>query len=166
MKQAAYNWFELLKSGLEAHGFKACDTDQCIFVRHDAIILMYVDDCIILSRKDSTADAIIRSLKQGNENFDFTNDGDLERYLGMNFTRKGGKIIITQPNLINRIIDAVGFDASVNPKPVPAVKPLFHRDTDGPGRKFNWNYCQLVGMLIYLMNSSRPELAMAVNHDA
>ena len=166
LKQAAYNWFELLKSGLEARGFKTCESDQCVFVRHDAMILTYVDDCIILCKEDSIADEIIRSLERGNENFDFTDDGDLERYLGMNLTREDGKINITQPHLINRIIEAVGFDASVNSKPVPAVKPLLHRDTDGPERKFNWSYRQLVGMLTYLMNSSRPELAMAVNQAA
>ena len=27
LKHAAYNWFELLKSGLEACRFKACDSD-------------------------------------------------------------------------------------------------------------------------------------------
>ena len=136
------------------------------FVRKDAIILTYVDDCIIISKEASTTDEIIRSWEKGNENFDFTDDGDLEQYLGMNLTREDGVIEITQPHLINRIIDAVGFDASVNSKSVPAVKPLLHHDTDGPERKFNWNYRQLVGMLIYLMNSSRPELAMAVNQAA
>ena len=166
LKQAAHNWFELLKSGLEARGFRPCDSDQCVFVRHDAIILTYVDDCIILSKEKSTADEIVCSLEQGNENFDFTDDGDLERYLGMNLTRENGQIKITQSHLINQILDAVGFDASVNPKSVPVVKLLLHRDTDGPDQKFNWNCRQLVGMLIYLMNSSRPELAMAVNQAA
>ena len=39
LEQAANNWFELLKSGLEACGFRACNSDQCIFVCHDAIVL-------------------------------------------------------------------------------------------------------------------------------
>ena len=91
LKQATYNWFELLNSGLEARGFKSRDSDPCVFVRKDAIILTNVDDCIILLKEKSTADKIICSFEKGNENFDFTNDGDLEQYLGMNLTLEDGK---------------------------------------------------------------------------
>ena len=57
------------------------------------MILTYVDDCIILSKEESTSDEIICSLEKGDENFDFTNDEDLEQYLGMNLIREDGKTL-------------------------------------------------------------------------
>jgi len=50
LQQAGLNWFEYLKSGLTERGYKQSKVDPCVFYRNDAILLVYVDDCIILSK--------------------------------------------------------------------------------------------------------------------
>ena len=52
LKDAAHNWFQMLSKGLTGSklGFKPSEVDPCVFYRKDAIILTYVDDCLILSK--------------------------------------------------------------------------------------------------------------------
>ena len=74
------------------------------------IILAYTDDCIIFAKKQQTIDGIIRSLHDGPENYDFTNDGDLKQYLGVDIIRNTpGVFELRQPFLIQRIIELVGL---------------------------------------------------------
>ena len=50
LKQAAYNWCQLLKSGLESRGYEhQSSTDNCVFLSKDSIVLVYVDNCNIFS---------------------------------------------------------------------------------------------------------------------
>ena len=71
VKQAAYNWFEILKDGLHVRGFEnQSSSDPCRFFSKDEIVLVYyVDDCIVFSRKGSGASGkLIADLKKGNKN--------------------------------------------------------------------------------------------------
>lgn len=50
LKQDANNWFEHLKTGLLYRGFTQSKVDPCLFHRHDATCLIYVDDTIIFEK--------------------------------------------------------------------------------------------------------------------
>ena len=169
LKQAAFNWFQLLKQGLEDRGYKhQSNTDKCVFLGKSSIILVYVDDCIIISKKGSgVAKRLIKSLLDGNEHFQLTDEGNLDRYLGVEITKlKDRRVELTQPHLINRFLAVVQQESNINEKPTPATKPLLHKDIDGLPRKFKWNYRQAIGMLTYLQGTSRPDIAMAVHQAA
>ena len=72
-----------------------------------------------------------------------------------------------QPFLIKRTIELIGLDERMmNARDTPAAKPLLHKDLDGLPRKQTWNYRGAVGMLSYLANNTRPEIAMAVHQCA
>ena len=53
-----------------------------------------------------------------------------------------------------------------NPKNTPVVKLLLHKDLLELEQKQSWNYHSAVGMLNYLQNSTRPDIAMAVHQCA
>jgi hypothetical protein len=170
LKNASHNFWNLLREGLEARGYKQqSESDPCVFLGKESIILTYVDDIIVINRRGSTAaDDLIKALREGHENFDFTDDGNLEKYLGVDVKRhKDGRIELTQTHLIQRLLEVIGMDPkTVNSRPTPAIKPLLFKDVDGLTRKYNWNYRQAVGMLNYLTSTSRPDLAMAVHQCA
>jgi hypothetical protein len=67
LKQADYNWFEKLGKRLITRDFIQSQVDKCAFFQKDCIVLMYVDNCIILGKDMTTFDAVISSLKGGNE---------------------------------------------------------------------------------------------------
>ena len=169
MKNASLNFFNLLKEGLEAQGYeRQSAADACVFIGKTSIVLVYVDDCVIFQQKGATdADELIRKLQEGEQKFIFTDDGDLETYLGVDVKRKkDGLIELSQPHLISRILTLLNITDEVNSKPTPVVKPLLCKDLEELQRKCSWNYRQAVGMLTYLQGTSRPDILMAVHQTA
>ncbi len=49
------------------------------------VILVYVDDCVVISLKEQAIIDFIQSLKDGPEKFDLTDKGDIKAYLGVDF---------------------------------------------------------------------------------
>ena len=114
-----------------------------------------VDDVIIISKDALAIDEFVKSLKDGPENFDFTHEGSFEAYLGVEISRlpdnKGFQL--SQPFLIERIIQALGFDSTTTKGArdnTPVGYPLLSKDDSGPEPKANWKYRGLIGMLGYL----------------
>ena len=167
LKNSSRNWFQHLTNGLKNRGFTPSQVDPCVLYREDCIILVYVDDCIIFSRSKTINDSIVTSLQNGPENFQLTDEGDLNRYLGVDIVKKkDGSFELRQPFLIERCLKAMEIDDKMNPKSAPATKPLLHKDKDGDPRKYSWNYRQVIGMLNYLQGSTRPDIAMATHQCA
>ena len=168
LKQASANWYDCLKKGLEQRGFKESLSDPCVFMKKDMFILVYVDDCILISNSKSMLHRFVSSLKNGIECFEFTDEGPMDKYLGVEIERLNGKeFILRQPFLIKRILAALGVtEGAFNTRDVPAVGPLLSKDQDGPDRKHSWHYRSPIGMLGYLQNSTHPDISMAVHQCA
>ena len=170
LKQAGHNWFEKLRAALisKDRGFKQSQNDQCVFYRHDCVVLTYVDDCIIIGKSMKVVDSVISSLKDGDEKFELTDEGSIDKYLGVLIRDiNSNSFEMSQPFLVSRIIQFLSLDENkTKGRPTPVGKPLLNRDLDGAPRKHPWNYRGAVGMLSYLTNSVRPELQMAVHQTA
>ena len=69
LNQDNANWFETLKASLYSRDFEQSQVDPCVFLRKYAIVLVYVDDCIIVSKDSQTIKDLVISLKTGPENF-------------------------------------------------------------------------------------------------
>jgi hypothetical protein len=172
LKQGSFNWYEKLKTSLIDRDFKPSDIDPCLYIGHGMIILTYVDDCIIVGQSMAQIDAFVTSMKTGKENFVLTDEGDINKFLGIEITQIDNKRFkVTQPFLTDRIINYLGIDTNdygmeTNTKPTPVGKPLLHKDLAGKPRKEDWNYRTAVGMMTYLQANSRPEMSMAVHQTA
>ena len=145
-------------------------SDPCVFIRENMIILTFVDDCILISKDGAVIKEFIHSLNNGPENFDFTDEGTLSAYLGVDISRlPDGGFTLSQPFLIDRIITLLQFDPKMT-KGVqgntPASYPLLSKDENGLPRKCSWKYRTAIGMLGYLTGTTRPDIAMAVHQCA
>ena len=49
MKQACHNWFKKLSSALGNLSINPSKVDPCVFIGEDVIVLVYVENCLILS---------------------------------------------------------------------------------------------------------------------
>ena len=87
LKQSSLNWYEKLKQGLEKRNFVPSKVDPCVFISENILVLTYVDDCIIMGKTEEDIKELYKSLSEGDENYDFTDEGDLKNYLGVEFTR-------------------------------------------------------------------------------
>ena len=69
LKNAAHNWFEMLSTGLQNPkiGFKQSAIYPCVFFKKDAIILTWVDDCIIFSKSLDTINQISNHYQHNTE---------------------------------------------------------------------------------------------------
>lgn len=74
-------------------------------------MLTYVDDCILTSMQ--TIDELITSLEKGKdkEKFILTDEGDIDKFLGIEIQHfENGSFEISQPHLINRILQVLQLD--------------------------------------------------------
>ena len=106
LKKASSNWYECLKKGLERRGFKESLADPCVFLKKGMIILVYVDDCILISDTQATLLQFVDSLKNGIEKFEFTDEGPMDKYLGVEIEKlNGNEFILRQPFLIQQSLN-------------------------------------------------------------
>jgi hypothetical protein len=83
LKQASFNWFDKLKTGLMDRDFKPSQIDSCLYYKKGMIVLTYVDDCIIVGNKMKEIDEFVTSMQNGPENFVLTDEGDIDKFLGI-----------------------------------------------------------------------------------
>ena len=134
-------------------------------------VLTYVDDCIIVGTSTKAIDALIHSLRHGQEGFNLTDEGSIDKFLGVEITdRPNGEFEMSQPHLISRIVTFLGLDVlgdQVQHRDrVPAISTILNKDLDGKPRKKSWKYRTAVGMLSYLQANTRPDISMATHQTA
>ena len=84
----------MLKAGLLKIGFKQSKVDPCLYLKEDIICAIYVDDTIFWSPNEVNIDKIISELNV--LNFDLTDKGEVDSFLGIEFdTKDDGKITIS-----------------------------------------------------------------------
>ena len=94
----------------------------------------------------------VDSMKNGDENFVLTDEGDINKFLGVEITQlEDERFKISRPYLTDQIISFLDIDANdhnveTNAKSTPVGKPLLHKDLSGKPRKEIWNYSTDVGM--------------------
>jgi len=170
LKQASFNWYEKLKSGLMDRGFTPSEIDPCLYLKKGMIVLTYVDDCIIVGHSMKDIDALIYSLEHGPEKFILTDEGAIDKFLGIEITdRRDGSFEMSQPHLIGRIIELLEIGVlgdEIKSRDRTPASDVLHKDLDGKPRKRSWKYRQAVGMLQYLQANSRPDISMATHQTA
>ena len=92
LKQGSYNWYEKLKKYLVDRGFKPSDIDLWLYFGSGMIILTYVDDCIIVGPSMGNINCFVDSMNNKDKNFVLTNEGDINKFLGIEITQFDDKI--------------------------------------------------------------------------
>ena len=165
--QAAREWWRTLTSILKDIGFKGGEVDPCLFTYTGdigmVIMAIYVDDCLCIGQSEAI-NHVIQQLKLNNLTVKI--EEDMQDYLNCKivFSRKGRKAWLGQPNLIKKLEAKFG----------PQVENLKKYATPGtpkmgiirgftPDVALNDDqqkiYRSGVGMLLYLVKHSRPDIA-------
>ena len=165
-RQAGRVWNQHLVNGLvNKLKFKQSTVDECVFYRGTTILMIYVDDGILCGANASEIRAIIKEM---GDLFDITDEGEIDTYLGVKITRPTPDTIeLTQPHLIQQILDDVGMKSNTKTKDKAAPSStILRRDLDGAPFNEPWEYRSIVGKLNFLEKSTRPEIAYAVHQCA
>jgi hypothetical protein len=164
-KQAARNWFKYLTSGLLSQGFVQSKHDPCLFLRHDCLMVVYTDDCLIFARDDNIINDLIQQLSQ---TYILEDQGRVQDYLGIRITKDTASKTITmaQPGLIESILNDLHITNNSKPKDTPALGILYP-DHNGYPRQESWNFRSLIGKLNFLAQNTRPDdISFAVHQCA
>ena len=92
-------------------------------------------------------------------------EADAAGFLGISIQRTDKGVELTQSGLIDRVVTALGLD-DANYKLSAAPKKPLGRDLAGSPFSEDFNYASVVGMMMYLCNNSRPDIAFAVSQCA
>ena len=164
-------WYEYLKAGLENIGFRKSNVDDYVFYKKGIIFAFYVDDGIFWSKDKTLINKTIGKLtdiKEVKKSLNIDDQGDIADYLGLNFEKlETDKIKMSQPHLVQQIIDEVGLTSRSYTKTVPAAPTkLLSRDPEQAREQEPFDYRRIIGKLNFLEKSSRPDLAYAVHQCA
>ena len=159
LRQAGFNWFQLLTSFLLNNGFTQSYVEPCLFYNNELVILIYVDDTLFIATNQSSLDDILSSLKR---TFLLTEESDIRTFLGINFTTTSeGNITLTQTKLIDKVLALTGL-TTANSVPTPATT-ILDSDNDGLEGETEWHFRQIVGILTYISYNTRLDITFAVN---
>jgi len=166
LKQAARAWYRKLRGTLERAGFEACEADECLFKRRTPdgdifFILVYVDDLLVTAQTVATAEAgqavVTEALKSKTM-------GEPTDVLGPRIERdtNGRTLRLHQRQYVSSLLTRLGLKEA-NPVLLPMGAGVHLRKggtlLDADTTKL---YQELVGSLLYLSTSTRPEITFAV----
>ena len=141
-KVAGHVWNKYLDRGLQEAGFKPSKVDPCLYYKGGVVLLIYVADYILMSPMDVAIDKAISALRFSKQNFTIEDEGAVGNFLGVKIDcSDNGMITLTQPQLINSIIEDLNMKDNTKPRAIPTCSSkLLHKDADGESVKANFHY--------------------------
>ena len=168
--QAARQWYKKITSIFAKLHFFPSAADPCLFIRKTdnqlpAFIILYVDDGAIIG-SESLIKEVMTALS---EELKVKSLGPLKNFVGCHLIRsKDGKTMyIHQPKLLQHLEDSFGQYCKGNKYYLTPAAPktvIVRPEDDMPllSATSQTQYRSGVGMLLYLVKHSRPDLSNAV----
>ena len=171
LKQAPKTFYEKLRDGLLERGFTQSMIDPCLFMKSDMICLIYVDDTIITGPDPIAIEKLIKSLGVAEDEqihtFELRDEGEVGAFLGIQIERhENDNFYLTQTGLIKKVLITAGMENSKATVKTPASTTPLGLDINGDSFNESWEYPVIIGMLLYLSQNSRPDIAYAVHQCA
>ena len=168
--QSAREFYNKLVSALKDCGFKASSVDPCLWIKYSnhgiVLIAIYVDDCLMVGREPDIDD-VIEKLK--NYDFGLKVEHNLTDYLSCRIfvNYENNVTFVMQPHLIKNLEDKFGEEVNNLSNYGTPGTPRFkivrpNDDVEKIDSKLQARYRSGVGMLLFLIKYSRPDLANVV----
>ncbi|GJX64779.1 retrovirus-related pol polyprotein from transposon TNT 1-94 [Tanacetum coccineum] len=172
LKQSPRQWYKRFDEYMLSNGFKCSSYDNCVYYRSYApseyiYLLLYVDDMLIACKSKAEIGSTKSLLKK---EFDMKELGEAKKILGMEIVRdRSHKILrVSQSGYVSKILNNFRMDNGKSVK-MPlgghfklSLKDFPVRDCDVE-RMSKVPYANAVGILMYLMVCTRPDIAYAVS---
>lgn len=161
LKQAARCWYKRFVDFLERLGFVASQADPCLFIKKEGqnkiFLALYVDDGLVASNNKKDFEDFLNKLK---EEFKVRSK-PLSFFLGLEISREeDGSVRIDQKAYAKQVLERFGmYDCKPVSTPIISSQPEEYSQLE---KETKFPYRQAVGALMYLMISTRPDLAFAV----
>ena len=169
--QAARQWWKKFKEVMKAIGYHPSEIDPCLFIKDKgqnkkSFVIIYVDDGAIFG-SDEDIKETISALRNA---FNVKDMGTLEHFVGCHLIKENeSRMYLHQPKLLKHLSDEFKYlSSSFGPReyrtPAAPKSTVVRPTQDDPliNKSEQAKYRSGVGMLLYLVKHSRPEIANAV----
>ena len=132
-KLAGRVWNQYMDQGMKSIGFTPSKFDHCLYYPKSITFLVYIDDCIVFIPNNKDIDEVVSDWRNSTQNFALDEQGEVGDFLGIQIqTRNNRSIVLTQPHLIDSIIQDLHLQSGSNPKSTPSITTeLLHKDAEG-----------------------------------
>lgn len=166
LKQAPRAWYNTFCDVVKSAGFVVSEADPSLFILNRGggditYVLLYVDDILIFSKKIVHINAVKSLLKS---HFAIKDLGEAKHFLGMKITferdESGNLLAIKLSNekLISDMLESFNM-SNCKPKSTPLDPGMKLKRDDGEPLPLENRYRELVGGLLYLSTTIRPDIS-------
>jgi hypothetical protein len=170
LKQLGRMWYNQLKEFLLNKGYSSNDDCPCVFIRKSTtgfcIISVYVDDLNIIGHTMDIDEAHDHLKTE----FEMKDLGRTKFCLGLQIEHLQTGILVHQSPYVQKILEKFNMDKAYSAR-APMVVRALEKDTNPFRSKEEgeevlgqeYPYLSVIGVLMYLANNTRPDIAFAVN---
>lgn len=166
LPQSGRQWYLALEQTFQESGFTKLLGTNCIYIMpNKAIVLVYVDDLIVLTKDNRIMDSIydLLSIK-----YDIKRLGPITKLLGVEFQFLSNSTLkMTQSSYIKQVANRFGIYAD-EPVSLPIPSSIILTRKDCPDNDKDKNcmkdipYRELVGCLLFVAQRTRPDILFTV----
>ena len=163
LKQAGLAWWKEFNSSIKSLGFKHLLSDAGLFVCKDykdiIIAIVYVNDAMFFGKDKACVDQKKKFLMDKWECCDL---GEVKEFLHMHITCNGQTICLDQCAYLDKVLERFSMtNAKSAPTPLPSNwVPKLAKGKASP--ELLRSYQSIIGLLLYLMIGTRPDISYAV----
>lgn len=171
LKQAPRAWHECLVKALVDGGFIVSEHDAGLFLKRTKTctiyLITYVDDMIIACAELPEILTVKEYLAKV---FEITDLGEVSHFLGNVVVRDANTVRVSNPVKVKELLADYGIEnpkkvlTPMDPGFVITDKPTVDGTAGGSGKALGEGnrYNELIGSLLYLANTTRPDISLAV----
>lgn len=163
LKQSARCWNQRIHTVLQNLNFEQSQSDPCLYIKFtngkQLYLLIYVDDILMACESDMEIENVYRALK---DEFEITDLGEAKYFLGLEISKINGKYGISLEGYISRLIENFGLGEAKGAK-TPMDEGFAKTGTDSPLLDNDIPYRSIVGALLYVAVSARPDIAVSAS---
>ncbi|GJY76411.1 retrotransposon protein, putative, ty1-copia subclass [Tanacetum coccineum] len=162
LKQAPKQWHQKFDHTMLESGFKINKYDKCIYVKDTSsgyvILCLYVDDMLIIGSNEKMIKSTKDMLKS---KFDMKDMGLADVILGIKIIRTQNGLVLSQAHYVDKILNT--HNAGDSGQARTSIDTIMHLSKNRGLGVAQLEYSRIIGMLMYLMIGTRPDLAYAVS---
>lgn len=163
LKQASREWNAHLNRYLVKYGFVESRADQTLYWKKDEksfiILVIYVDDILIFSNNQSQIDEEIDNFSK---EFEIRRSKSIDKFLGITIEDEGDQVRMHNEPMIIRMLKYFNMENS-KPTGTPLPSNLDLEDNGSSPLPDQTPFRQIVGSLMHLANTVRPDISYSVN---
>ena len=162
LKSSPKIWNATIHQYLLKLKFKSCVVERCMYFKEDnrkkLFLVLYVDDLLYCSNCTNMLKSFERQLE---EEFSLKFTEDISKYLGMDIRVSSNQIALSQKRNIDKMIEQFGL-LEARSVYTPITTTCVQNDLSQKLKEVKL-YQSLVGQLLYINLSTRPDITYATN---